>query len=224
MVVGPKKIYYEQSGKVKVSDITFTNDRQVLNVIERIVSKVGRRIDEKTPYVDARLQDGSRVHAIIRPVALDGGTITIRKFPEERLTYKSLVDYGSLTQNMADFLKISVTNHRNIVISGGTGSGKTTLINILGSFIPANERIITCEDSAELNLPQEHVVRLETKPPSLEGDPSHLYHPPAIHTHSSAGINKLTVKLRDPTYEENQELLNFLSRVPSDIELVRLLI
>ena len=170
MVVGPKKIYYEQSGKVKVSDITFTNDRQVLNVIERIVSKVGRRIDEKTPYVDARLQDGSRVHAIIRPVALDGGTITIRKFPEERLTYKSLVDYGSLTQNMADFLKISVTNHRNIVISGGTGSGKTTLINILGSFIPANERIITCEDSAELNLPQEHVVRLETKPPSLEGE------------------------------------------------------
>ncbi len=170
MVVGPKKIYYEQDGKNKKSDITFTNDRQVLNVIERIVSKVGRRIDEKTPYVDARLEDGSRVHAIIKPCALDGGTITIRKFPEERLTYKHLVDYGSLTQNMADFLKISVTNHRNIVISGGTGSGKTTLINILGSFIPANERIITCEDSAELNLPQEHVVRLETKPPSLEGE------------------------------------------------------
>lgn len=170
MVVGPKKIYFEQSGKNKKSDITFTNDRQVLNVIERIVSRVGRRIDEKTPYVDARLEDGSRVHAIIRPCALDGGTITIRKFPEENLTYKHLVDFGSMTQNMADFLKISVTNHRNIVISGGTGSGKTTLINVLGSFIPANERIITCEDSAELNLPQDHVVRLETKPPSLEGE------------------------------------------------------
>lgn len=170
MVVGPDKIYYEQSGKNKKSEVTFTNDRQVLNVIERIVSAVGRRIDEKTPYVDARLQDGSRVHAIIKPCALDGGTITIRKFPEERLTYKHLVNFGSMTNNMADFLRISVQAHRNVVVSGGTGSGKTTLINVLGSFIPSNERIITCEDSAELNLPQDHVVRLETKPPSLEGD------------------------------------------------------
>jgi septum site-determining protein MinD len=170
MVVGPDKIYYEQSGKNIRSDITFTNDRQVLNVIERIVSQVGRRIDEKTPYVDARLKDGSRVHAIIRPCALDGGTITIRKFPEERLTYKHLVDYGSMTTNMADFLRISVQSHRNIVVSGGTGSGKTTLINVLGSFISSNERIITCEDSAELNFPQDHIVRLETKPASLEGD------------------------------------------------------
>ena len=170
MVVGPEKIYYEQSGKNIKSDITFTSDQQVLNVIERIVSRVGRRIDEKTPYVDARLQDGSRVHAIIRPVALDGGTITIRKFPEERLTYKHLVDFGSMTVNMADFLRIAVQAHRNIVVSGGTGSGKTTLINVLGSFIPANERIITCEDSAELNFPQDHIVRLETKPPSLEGE------------------------------------------------------
>ncbi len=170
MVVGPDKIYYEQSGKNIRSDITFTNDRQVLNVIERIVSQVGRRIDEKTPYVDARLKDGSRVHAIIKPCALDGGTITIRKFPEERLTYKSLVEFGSMTTNMADFLRISVQAHRNIVVSGGTGSGKTTLINVLGAFIPSNERIITCEDSAELNFPQDHVVRLETKPPSLEGE------------------------------------------------------
>lgn len=170
MVVGPEKIYYEKSGKNIRSDITFTNDRQVLNVIERIVSQVGRRIDEKTPYVDARLADGSRVHAIIRPCALDGGTITIRKFPEERLTYKHLVDFGSMTVNMADFLRISVQAHRNIVVSGGTGSGKTTLINVLGSFIPSNERIITCEDSAELNFPQDHVVRLETKPASLEGE------------------------------------------------------
>ena len=170
MVVGPEKIYYEQSGKNIKSDITFTSDQQVLNVIERIVSRVGRRIDEKTPYVDARLHDGSRVHAIIRPVALDGGTITIRKFPEERITYKQLVDWGSMTLNMADFLRIAVEAHRNIVVSGGTGSGKTTLINVLGSFIPVNERIITCEDSAELNFPQDHIVRLETKPPSLEGE------------------------------------------------------
>lgn len=170
MVVGPDKIYYEQSGKNKKSEVTFTNDRQVLNVIERIVAPLGRRIDEKTPYVDARLADGSRVHAIIPPCALDGGTITIRKFPENRLTYKDLITFGSLTQNMADFLRISVEAHRNMVVSGGTGSGKTTLINMLGGFIPANERIITCEDSAELDFPQDHVVRLETKPPSLEGD------------------------------------------------------
>lgn len=170
MVVGPKKIYFEQGGKNKKSEITFTNDRQVLNVIERIVAPLGRRIDEKTPYVDARLPDGSRVHAIIPPCALDGGTITIRKFPENRLTYKDLITFGSLTQNMADFLRISVEAHRNLVVSGGTGSGKTTLINMLGGFIPANERIITCEDSAELDFPQDHVVRLETKPPSLEGE------------------------------------------------------
>jgi pilus assembly protein CpaF len=170
MVVGPDKIFYEYAGKIKKSKVTFTNDRQVLNVIERIVAPIGRRIDEKTPYVDARLTDGSRVHAIIRPCALDGCTITIRKFPENRLTYKDLVKYDSLNQNMADFLKIAVEGHRNIVVSGGTGSGKTTLVNILGSFIQANERIITCEDSAELDFPQDHVVRLETRPPSLEGD------------------------------------------------------
>lgn len=170
MVVGPEKIFFEQGGKIKKSVVTFTNDRQVLNVIERIVAPIGRRIDEKTPYVDARLQDGSRVHAIIPPSALDGCTITIRKFPENRLTYKDLVKFGSVTQNMADFLRIAVEGHRNIVVSGGTGSGKTTLINILGGFIQANERIITCEDSAELDFPQDHVVRLETRPPSLEGD------------------------------------------------------
>jgi pilus assembly protein CpaF len=170
MVVGPKKIFYEQGGKVKKSDITFTNDRQVMNVIERIVAPIGRRIDEKTPYVDARLPDGSRVHAIIPPCAIDGCCITIRKFPEKRLTYKDLVNFGAMTQEIADFLRISVEAHRNIVVSGGTGSGKTTLINMLGGFIQSNERIITCEDSAELNFPQDHVVRLETRPPSLEGD------------------------------------------------------
>jgi len=170
MVVGPKKIYYEQGGKVKKSEVIFTNDQQVRNVIERIVAPIGRRIDEKTPYVDARLADGSRVHAIIPPCAIDGCCITIRKFPDKRLTYKDLVKYGSMTEEMADFMRISVEAHRNIVVSGGTGSGKTTLINMLGGFIQSNERIITCEDSAELNFPQDHVVRLETRPPSLEGD------------------------------------------------------
>ena len=158
---------HEKGGKIRKSEIVFTDDRQVLNVVERIVAPIGRRIDEKTPYVDPRLQDGSRVHAIIPPCALDGGTITIRKFPENRLGWKDLVNFGSMTQNMADFLRIAVQDaHRNIVISGGTGSGKTTLINVLGGFIPTNERIITCEDSAELDFPQEHVVRLETKPAS----------------------------------------------------------
>lgn len=170
MVCGPHRIYFEKGGKIRKSDIVFTNDRQVLNVIERIVAPIGRRIDEKTPYVDARLADGSRVHAIIPPCALDGCTITIRKFPENRLTYKDLIKFGSVTQNMADFLRISVEAHKNIIVSGGTGSGKTTLINILGGFIPQNERIITCEDSAELDLPQDHIVRLETRPPSLEGE------------------------------------------------------
>jgi septum site-determining protein MinD len=170
MVVGPKKIYYEQAGKVRKSEITFTNDRQVLNVIERIVAPIGRRIDEKTPYVDARLPDGSRVHAIIPPCSIDGCCITIRKFPEKRLDYKDIVKFGSMTEEMADFLRISVEAHRNIVVSGGTGSGKTTLINVLGGFIQSDERIITCEDSAELNFPQDHVVRLETRPPSLEGE------------------------------------------------------
>jgi len=170
MVVGPYKIYYEKGGKLNLSEIVFTNDRQVLNVIERIVAPIGRRIDEKTPYVDARLKDGSRVHAIIPPSAIDGCSITIRKFPEKRLTHKDAVKFGSMTENMADFLRIAVEAHRNIIVSGGTGSGKTTLINILGGFIQSNERIITCEDSAELNFPQEHIVRLETRPPSLEGD------------------------------------------------------
>ncbi len=170
MVVGPHTIYFEKKGKIKLSEVIFTNDRQVLNVIERIVAPIGRRIDEKTPYVDARLPDGSRVHAIIPPCALNGGVITIRKFPSKRIMFKDLVAFGSMTENMADFLRISVEAHRNIVVSGGTGSGKTTLINVLCSAISNSERIITCEDSAELSLPQDHVVRLETKPPSLEGD------------------------------------------------------
>lgn len=170
MVNGPFQIFYEQGGKIKLSEVLFTNDQQVRNVVERIVAPIGRRIDEKVPYVDARLQDGSRVHAIIPPCALNGCTITIRKFPESRITYKELIKFGSINESMADFLRMSVEAKRNMVISGGTGSGKTTLINVIGAFIPENQRIITCEDSAELNLPQPHVVRLETKPPSLEGE------------------------------------------------------
>ncbi|MBF0299099.1 MAG: Flp pilus assembly complex ATPase component TadA [Oligoflexia bacterium] len=170
MIVGPYMIYYEQKGKVKLSSVVFTNERQVRNVAERIVAPVGRRIDEKVPYVDARLADGSRVHIIIPPCALNGTTITIRKFPEKVFTYKDCVAFGSMTNEMADFLRTAVEAKRNIVVSGGTGSGKTTLINLLGGFIPSNERIITCEDSAELRLPQDHVVRLECKPASLEGD------------------------------------------------------
>ena len=169
MVNGPFQIYYEQKGKIKLSEVVFSSDRQVLNVIERIVAPIGRRIDEKTPYVDARLADGSRVHALIPPCSIDGCTITIRKFPENRLTYKDSIRFNSMTENMADFLRMSVEAKKNIVVSGGTGSGKTTLINMLGAFVPANERIITVEDSAELDLPQEHVVRLETRPASLEG-------------------------------------------------------
>jgi pilus assembly protein CpaF len=170
MVNGPHDIFFEQEGKIKKSEITFTNDRQVYNVIEKIIAPIGRRIDEKVPYVDARLADGSRVHAIIKPCSLDGSTITIRKFPDKRLTHKDLINFGSMTQNMADFLRLAVEAGRNVVVSGGTGSGKTTLLQVLASFIPANQRIITVEDSAELLLPQDHVVRLETKPPSLEGE------------------------------------------------------
>ncbi|MBF0359755.1 MAG: Flp pilus assembly complex ATPase component TadA [Oligoflexia bacterium] len=170
MVVGPYMIYYEQKGKIKLSTVIFTNERQVRNVAERIVAPIGRRVDEKVPYVDARLADGSRVHIIIPPCALNGTTITIRKFPDKVYTPKDIVAFGSMTLEMSDFLRTAVEAKRNIVVSGGTGSGKTTLINLLGGFIPGNERIITCEDSAELRLPQDHVVRLECKPASLEGD------------------------------------------------------
>lgn len=170
MVNGADMIYIEKSGKLTLSNVTFTSNLQLRNVIERIVSPLGRRIDERTPYVDARLPDGSRVNAIIEPLAIDGPAVTIRKFPQERITYKDYVErFGSMTQPMIDFLKICVEQGLNIVISGGTGSGKTTLLNVMSSFIPANERIVTVEDAAELQLKQEHVVRLETRPANLEG-------------------------------------------------------
>jgi pilus assembly protein CpaF len=169
MVNGPDKIFIEQGGKVQLSESTFLGGREILTVIERIVGPIGRRIDESSPLVDARLADGSRVNAIIPPLALDSPTITIRKFPEKRLLIEDLIGYGSLSQSMADFLRQCNIHAKNLVISGGTGSGKTTLLNIISGFIPDDERIITVEDSAELQLPQEHVVRLETRPPNIEG-------------------------------------------------------
>ena len=170
MVNGCDMIYTEKSGKLTLSNVTFTSNLQLRNVIERIVSPLGRRIDERTPYVDARLPDGSRVNAIIEPLSIDGPALTIRKFPAERITDKDYVErFGSMTRPMMDFLKICVEQGLNIVISGGTGSGKTTLLNVMSSFIPANERIVTVEDAAELQLKQEHVVRLETRPANLEG-------------------------------------------------------
>lgn len=162
-------IYLEKAGKPLKSKVTFSSNAQLMQVIERIVTPIGRRIDEKTPYCDARLADGSRVHAIIPPLSIDGPMLTIRKFPSKRLGPQDLINYKSVTPEMADFLRACIEARLNVLISGGTGSGKTTLLNILSSFIPANERILTVEDAAELQLQQEHVGRLETRPANIEG-------------------------------------------------------
>ncbi len=169
MVNGPDDVYVEQSGKLVKTNVTFNDDNHVLQVIDRIILPLGRRVDEDNPTVDARLPDGSRVNAVVPPVSIDGPTITIRKFATEKLSIEQLINFGSITQNMADFLNACVVSRLNTVISGGTGSGKTTLLNILSSFIPSDERIVTIEDAAELQLLQDHVVRLETKPPNVEG-------------------------------------------------------
>jgi len=169
MVNGRDTIFVEKSGRLTKLDMTFTSNQQLRNIIERIVTPLGRRIDEKTPYVDARLKDGSRVHAIIEPLAIDGPALTIRKFAKKPITFKNYIEWGTMTEPMIDFLRICVENGLNCIISGGTGSGKTTLLNVLSSFIPATERIITVEDAAELQLKQTHVVRLETRPANMEG-------------------------------------------------------
>lgn len=169
MVNGHRKIFVEKSGKVVLSPVTFTSNLHLRNVIERIVTPLGRRIDEKTPYVDARLKDGSRVNAVIEPLSIDGPALTIRKFKKGGISAEKYIEFGSLTKPMIDFLRICVENGLNVVISGGTGSGKTSLLNMLSSFIPANERIVTVEDAAELQMQQEHVVRLETRPANMEG-------------------------------------------------------
>jgi pilus assembly protein CpaF len=162
-------IYIERKGRPSKSKVTFSNNDQLRAIIERIVNPIGRRIDEKTPYVDARLADGSRVHAIIPPLALDGPMVTIRKFPLRRLGPEDLIKYASATPEMMSFLKAAIEAKANVLISGGTGSGKTTLLNILSGYIPDSERILTVEDSAELQLQQEHVGRLEARPPNIEG-------------------------------------------------------
>jgi pilus assembly protein CpaF len=169
MVNGYKKIFVEKSGKVVSSPVTFTSNDHLRRIIERIVTPLGRQINESTPYVDARLKDGSRVNAVIEPLSIDGPALTIRKFKKGGISAEKYAEYGSITKPMIDFMRICVENGLNVVISGGTGSGKTSLLNMLSLFIPSNERIITVEDAAELQLQQEHVVRLETRPPSMEG-------------------------------------------------------
>ncbi len=169
MVNGFAKIFVEKSGKLSLSPIIFTSNSHLRQVIERIMSPLNRRIDEKTPYQDARLKDGSRVNAIIEPLSIDGPALTIRKFSKKPFTVEKYYDYGSMTRGMGEFLKVCIENAVNVVVSGGTGSGKTTLLNCLSAFIPAKERIITVEDAAELQLKQEHVVRLETRPASMDG-------------------------------------------------------
>lgn len=170
MVNARDQIYIEKNGKNLLSKVHFSSEAQMMNVVERIVTPLGRRVDEKVPYVDARLADGSRVHIIIPPLALRGPTITIRKFPKSRISIKDLIAFGSVTEEIGDFLRACIEAKLNVIVSGGTGSGKTTLLNVLSSFIPANERIITVEDSAELQLPQDHVVRLESRPKNIEGE------------------------------------------------------
>lgn len=170
MVNRADKIYIEKAGRSLKSPVTFSSNNQLKTVIERIVSPMGRVINESSPYVDARLPDGSRVHAIIPPLAIDGPMVTIRKFPKRRLGPEDLIKFGTMTPEMSDFLRMCIEVRANVLISGGTGSGKTTLLNVLSGFIPANERILTVEDAAELQLQQEHVGRLETRPAGIEGN------------------------------------------------------
>lgn len=169
MVNGPKQVYVERRGKIELTGISFRDNAHVMHVIEKIVAPLGRRIDESMPMVDARLPDGSRVNAVIPPVALNGPTITIRKFFKDPLTVEDLIELGTLTPQIAKLLETCVKGQLNIIVSGGTGSGKTTTLNLLSSFIPGDERIVTIEDAAELQLRQEHVITLESRPANIEG-------------------------------------------------------
>jgi pilus assembly protein CpaF len=169
MVNGPKKIYFERKGRLMLSDVQFDDDDHVRRIIDRIVSPLGRHVDEASPIVDARLPDGSRVNVVIPPISLVGPTITIRKFTKEKLRVDDLIRFGSVTPEIADFLRACVHARLNIVISGGTGSGKTTLLNVMSNFIPDDERIVSIEDSAELQLAKEHWIRMETRPANIEG-------------------------------------------------------
>lgn len=169
MVNGPYQVYVERRGKLELTGVRFKNDEHVLNIIDRIVSSIGRHIDESSPMVDARLSDGSRVNAVIPPLSLKGPVITIRKFSKIPLTVQDIIKSGSLSPQMAHFLESCVKGKANVIVSGGTGSGKTTLLNILSSYIPDSERIVTIEDAAELQLRQEHIVTLESRPANYEG-------------------------------------------------------
>ena len=169
MVNGPHRVYVERDGKVTLAEVRFLNDDHVMKTINKIIAPLGRKVDRSQPMVDARLPDGSRVNAIIPPCAIDGPSITIRKFAKERLTVKDLINFGTLTADMAGFLEACIVSRLNVIISGGTGSGKTTTLNVLSSYIPEDERIVTIEDAAELQLHQEHVVRLETAAEEPDG-------------------------------------------------------
>ena len=169
MVNGPNQVYIERSGKLELTNTSFLDDAHLLRIIDKIVSPIGRRIDESSPMVDARLPDGSRVNAIIPPLALRGPTLTIRKFSRDPYTMDDLITFGTLTPRAAHFLSACVRGKLNILISGGTGSGKTTTLNAVSAFIPNDERIVTIEDAAELQLQQEHVIPLESRPPNIEG-------------------------------------------------------
>ncbi len=169
LINGPKQVYIERKGKLSISSVTFKDDSHLLHVIDKIVSSIGRRCDEVSPMVDARLKDGSRVNAIIPPLAIDGPSMSIRRFGADPITWDDYIEFGSVTPEMVEFLRACVISHLNILIVGGTGSGKTTLLNNLSSFIPDTDRIVTIEDAAELQLRQPHVVRLESRPPNIEG-------------------------------------------------------
>jgi pilus assembly protein CpaF len=169
MVNGPHKIYVERRGKLEKTDVKFRDNEHLLQIIDRIVSRVGRRIDETSPLCDARLPDGSRVNAVIPPIALDGPSVNIRRFGSNPLKLEDLLNYKAFTPEMAMLMEAAIKARLNVVISGGTGSGKTTLLNTLSAFIPGDERLVTIEDAAELQLQQDHVVRLETRPPNIEG-------------------------------------------------------
>jgi pilus assembly protein CpaF len=169
MVNGPNRIFVERLGKIEPTSKRFNDERHLRTIIERIIAPIGRRIDEAQPMVDARLADGSRVNAIVEPLAIDGATLTIRRFPERRMEANDLVNLGAITPELVDFLRAAVEARLNIVVAGGTGSGKTTFLNVLSSFLPSSERIITIEDAAELSLAQEHVIRLESRPANIQG-------------------------------------------------------
>ena len=169
LVNGPQQIFVEQNGKLSLSDVTFKDEKHLMRIIDKIVSAVGRRVDESNPYVDARLQDGSRFNAMVPPIAVDGSLVSIRKFKKDKLGIQDLVDFGAFTDEMALYLQAAVSTRLNVIVSGGTGSGKTTTLNALSSFIDNSERILTIEDTAELQLQQTHVGRMESRPPNVEG-------------------------------------------------------